>query len=339
MRRYPQGIQIMAIVKDSKLQILTELDRILAQQKQPGSKVATKEQEAQLVKNKEIVTKAASYTIDTIVKGMADLQLEFGSIITGLSERLTVEVEKLTEVKQSIEIETQHRSELQQVRVVADALYIITQEHQQSLKALEQQLTIDRENLTLEQTSLRKQWEQNQLIYTEQQTEFATNIAKERQKEQDEIQYKITRDRQLQTDAYTETKRNQEQDILSQDREKQKQWKEREKFLKDNQKIADENAAKVIAFPAELEESVKKAREEAIKETSSDAKVKADLAEKEWEGNKQGFETKIQSLERVIDRQNQQIIAIAEQLQTVINQAQSLAMKAFETSAKINEKN
>jgi hypothetical protein len=339
MRRYPQGIQIMAIVKDSKLQILTELDRILAQQKQPGSKVATKEQEAQLVKNKEIVTKAASYTIDTIVKGMADLQLEFGSIVSGLSERLTVEVEKLTEVKQSIEIETQHRSDLQQVRVVADALYIITQEHQQSIKAIEQQLTIDRENLTLEQTSLRKQWEQNQLIYTEQQTEFATNIAKERQKEQDEIQYKITRDRQLQTDAYTETKRNQEQDILSQDREKQKQWKEREKFLKDNQKVADENAAKVIAFPAELEEAVKKAREEAIKETSSDAKVKTDLAEKEWEGNKQGFETKIQSLERVIDRQNQQIIAIAEQLQTVINQAQSLAMKAFETSAKISEKN
>ena len=44
----------MAIVKDSKFQILTELDRILAQQRQPGSKVATKEEEAQLVKNKEI---------------------------------------------------------------------------------------------------------------------------------------------------------------------------------------------------------------------------------------------------------------------------------------------
>ncbi|WP_373542778.1 hypothetical protein [Chamaesiphon sp.] len=329
----------MAIVKDSKLQILAELDRILAKQKQPGSKVATKEEEAQLVKNQEIVNKAASYTIDTIVKGMADLQLEFGSIITGLSERLTVEVEKLTEVKQSIEIETQHRSDLQQVRVVADALYIITQEHQQSIKTIEQQLTIDRENLTTEQTNLRKQWEQTQRDYTEQQTELATNIAKERQKEQDEIQYKIICDRQLQTDAYTESKRNQEQDILSQDREKQKQWKEREKFLKDRQKLADENATKVVAFPAELEEAVKKAREEAIKETSNDAKVKADLVEKEWEGNKQGFETKIQSLERVVERQNQQIIAIGEQLQTVINQAQSLAMKAFETSAKISEKN
>jgi len=329
----------MAIVKDSKFQILTELDRILAQQRQPGSKVATKEEEAQLVKNKEIVTKAATYTVDTIVKGMADLQLEFGSIINGLSDRLTVEVEKLTEVKQSIEIETQHRSELQQVRVVADALHIITQEHQQSLKAIEQDLAADRENLEKEQTNLRKQWERTDRDYTEQQTELATIAAKDRQKEQDEVQYKVTRDRQLQNDLYTETKRNQEQDLQSQDREKQKQWKEREKFLKDRQKLADENTAKITAFPTELEEAVKKAREEAIKETSSDAKVKADLAEKAWEGTKQGFEMKIQSLERTIERHNEQIVAMTTQLQTVMNQAQSLAMKAFETSAKISEKN
>ncbi len=86
----------MAIVKDTKAQILTELNRILAEQYRPGAKVATKEEEAQLVKNKAIVTKAATYTVDTIVKGMADLQLEFGSIVTGLSDRLTIEVKKLT---------------------------------------------------------------------------------------------------------------------------------------------------------------------------------------------------------------------------------------------------
>jgi hypothetical protein len=84
----------MAIVPDSKTQILAELDRILAQQNRPGSKVATKEEEAQLAKNKQIVVTAAGYTVDTIVKGMADLQLEFGGIISGLSDRLTIEVEK-----------------------------------------------------------------------------------------------------------------------------------------------------------------------------------------------------------------------------------------------------
>jgi hypothetical protein len=263
----------MAVAKDSKTQILGELDRILAEQYRPSSKVATKEEEAQLAKNKEIVTKAANYTVDTIVKGMADLQLEFGSIIAGLSDQLTLEVEKLTEAKQAIEIENQHRSELQKIRVVADALHIITQEHQQSLKSIDQQLTTEQEDLVKAQTSLRKQWEQSTREYAEQQAELATITAKERQKEQDEFQYKVTRDRQLQADTYAEIKRNQEQEIQARDREQQKQWKEREKFLKDHQKLLDDNLSKVIAFPAELEEAVKKAREEAIKETSKDAKV------------------------------------------------------------------
>jgi hypothetical protein len=328
----------MAIVKDSKTEILAELNRILDRDR-PSSKVATKEEEAQLAKNKEIVARAANYTVDTIVKGMADLQLEFGSIVSELSEKLTSEVEKLTEAKQAIEIEAQHRTELQKIRVVADALYIITQEHQQSLKGIEQQLASEQEELIKEQNQVRKNWAQNAKEYAEQQAELATITAKERQKEQDEFQYKLTRDRQLQADTYAETKRNQEQEIQSRDREQQKQWKEREKFLKDNQKLLEENVAKVAAFPAELEEAVKKAREEAIKETSADAKVKADLFEKEWEGAKQGYEMKIQSLERVVDRQSEQITAMTEQLQSVMNQAQSLAMRAFETSARISEKN
>lgn len=328
----------MAIVKDSKTEILAELHRILDRDR-PSSKVATKEEEAQLAKNKEIVARAANNTVDTIVKGMADLQLEFGSIVSELSEKLTSEVEKLTEAKQAIEIETQHRTELQKIRVVADALYIITQEHQQSLKSIEQQLTSEQEELVKEQTQVRKNWAQNAKEYAEQQAELVTITAKERQKEQDEFQYKVTRDRQLQTDTYAETKRNQEQEIQSRDREQQKQWKEREKFLKDNQRLLDENLAKVTVFPAELEEAVKKAREEAIKETSADAKVKADLFEKEWEGAKQGYEMKLQSLERVADRQSEQITAMTEQLQAVMNQAQSLAMRAFETSARISEKN
>jgi hypothetical protein len=329
----------MAIVKDSKTQILAELDLILAEQYRSGSKVATKEEEAQLVRNKEVVTKAATYTVDTIVKGMADLQLEFGSIVTGLSDRLALEVEKLTEAKQAIDIETQHRVELQRIRVVADALYLRTQEHQQSLNSIEQQSIAHQEELDKDQTNVRKSWEQFEREYVEKQTEAAAVVAKERQKEQDEFLYKVTRDRQLQADAFAETKRTQEREIQTSDREQQKQWKEREKFLTDNQKLLEANQAKIVAFPAELEEAVKKAREEAIKETSADAKVKADLLEKEWAGTKQNYEMKIQSLERVVERQTEQIAAMTEQLQTVINQAQSLAMRAFETSARISEKN
>jgi hypothetical protein len=323
----------MAIVRDSKSQILLSFQHILTERQKAESKVATKAEEFQPARNQEIVAKAATYTIDTIVKGMAELQLEFGTIITGLSDRLTTEVDKLEAAKQAIAIETAHLLELQRIRIVADALHILTQEHQEHLQNIERQSIEHRETLSIEQNVIKKAWQQQEKEYTEQQAEIAANLGKERQQEEDEYQYKYTRERQQEIDNYTATKRAQDREIQERDRELQKEWKKREKFLQDNQKIWEQNQAKVTAFPTELEEAVKKAREEAIREISNDAKIKADLFEKEWEGSKQGYELKIQSLEQVVERQSQQISELTAQLQAVMNQSQSLALKAFETSS------
>ena len=81
-----------------------------------------------------------------------------------------------------------------------------------------------------------------------------------------------------------------------------------------------------------MEEAVKKAREEAIKETSQKAKIEADLFEKEWESSKQSYELKTQSLEETIKKQTEQIEGISAQLQTALKQAQDLAMRAFDSS-------
>ena len=61
------------------------------------------------------------------MKGLAELQLEFGGIVNRLSEKLAKETSKLDELKRAIEVETQNLQELQQIRVVADTLYILSQ--------------------------------------------------------------------------------------------------------------------------------------------------------------------------------------------------------------------
>lgn len=55
--------------------------------------------------------------------------------------------------------------------------------------------------------------------------------------------------------------------------------------------------------------------------------------EKEWEGSKQGYELKVQSLQQTIGRQTEQIAEISAQLQATMKQAQDLAMKAFASKA------
>jgi uncharacterized coiled-coil protein SlyX len=52
----------------------------------------------------------------------------------------------------------------------------------------------------------------------------------------------------------------------------------------------------------------------------------------EWEAAKQSYELKITSLEETIAKQLQQIEGISTQLQTVLKQAQDLAMRAFDSA-------
>lgn len=325
-----------AASRDSKEQILVAFKEVLAEQKKLESRIATKEEEAEKAKNKELLETASTYTVDSIVKGLADLQLDFGSIIQSLATKLTSETTKLDELKRSIEIENQHLEELQKIRIVADVLHILNLEHQETLRSLEQTHTEERERLEKEQTNLHKAWQKEQETFEFTTQEQAARLAADRQRETDDYQYQLERVRKVETDEYEEIKRNLERELQEAEKEKQKQWQERTKVLDSQQAEFTENQKKVEAYPKELEEAVKKAREEAIKDTSQDAKVQADLIQKEWEAAKQSYELKVQSLEQTIERQTEQIAEMSAQLQAVMQQAQNLAMRAFETS---NNKN
>lgn len=320
-------------IKDNRTKILNAFQTILAERQTLASKLATREEEAEKAQNQQVLAKASQYTSDSIVRGLADLQLEFGSVITELSTKLTAETTKLDELKQAIAVETQHLQDLQQTRVVADALYLLTQEHQENLRLLNQQTTRDRESLEKEMAEFRKLWQREQEEFTAGLNESNQVLSQVRQKQEADYQYDIERSRKIATDEYEETRRQMEREIQETTATKEKDWAEREQVLAANQSLLETYERKVNAFPTELEETIKKAREEGIREASQDAKVKADLFEKEWQATQQGYELQIQSLEAKIQQQTTQITEISSQLQAAMRQAQELAMRAFESSS------
>lgn len=318
--------------QDSKLKIMQSFQQILADQQKIASKVATKEEEAEKEKSKQILETAATYTADSIVKGLADLQLDFGSIIHQLSQKLNTESAKLEELKQAIEIENQHLQELQKIRVVADALHLLTQEHQEKLRFLEQNSTQHQEALTKDMATKRKAWQKEQQEYEIAVQEQNQLLIKQREQEAVDYQYELERLRKIEMDEYAEIKRKLERELQELNQEKEKKWQERESYLAENQAEFEENRQKVAGFEEELKKAYVKAKEEAIQEANREAKVKEDLFAKEWEGTKNGYELKIQSLEETIQRQIEQISDISTQLQAAMKQAQDLAMRAFASS-------
>lgn len=324
----------IAAAKKNKQQLIQAFEEIINERKNLESKIATKQEEAATAKNQEVLETASAYTVDSIVKNLADLQLEFGSIIDSLSEKLSTENSKLDELKQAIEIEDKYLQELRKIRVVADTLDLLTKEHQEKLTILEADITSEREILEREINEIRKEWVKDQLSFEEAVNRYDEYLIKQRQQEEEEYQYKLQNNRKINADKYESRKRSIEKEIQQQIQEKEKDWQEREKFLEDNQSLLKEYKQKSAEFPNELETAIKKAREEAIKETSQKAKVQADLFEKEWESSKQNYQLRIQSLEENIQKQSEQIENISNQLQSILQQAQDLAMRAFDSSTK-----
>lgn len=320
--------------KDSKAQILSAFRQLLAEQKQIESKVATKEEEAEKEKNKQLLEVASTYTVSSIVNGMASLQLDFSSVIAELSERLSGESSKLDELKRAIAVETQNLEQLRKVRLVADALYILRQEHQEKIAALTEDATRQQEAIEKEMAQMRKAWEKEQAEFEAKVAEEAELLAQRREQEAADYQYEIERERKIEMDEYEEEKRVQERTLQENNQEKEKAWAEREKFLADHRAGFEANQKKIEGFEEELKKAYIKAKEDAIKDADREAKVKADLFEKEWEATKQGYELKIAALETVIERQTAQIAELTAQLQAATNQAQQLAMRAFQPTSK-----
>jgi hypothetical protein len=314
---------------EQKDRIKIAFGKLLVEMQQNESKIETKEEEAEKAKNQQLLEQALTYTVDNIVNNMATLQLDFGNVINQLSEKLVTESDKLDELKGAIAVEQKNLEQLQKVRLVADALYILRQEHQEKLRILQEKTRDRQEAIDKEMTQTRKVWVKEAEEFERQATEAAELLIKAREKEETDYQYELERQRQLETDEYEETKRHQEREIAETNRTKEKNWTEREQKLSENEAKFTENQEKIAGFEDKLKEEYNKAKGEAIKDSDRDAKVKSDLFEKEWEAAKRGYELKIESLQVTIQKQTEQIAELTTQLQTVTSQAQNLAMRAF----------
>ena len=326
----------MVASQDSKEQVFNAFQKILTDRKKLGSRIATKEEEAEKARNLQLLEAASTYTVDGIVKGLANLQLEFGGIVNQLSEKLAAEASKLGELERAIEIETRHLQTLQQIRVVADARHLLTQEHQEKLRTVEQtgsDRLVALETVIADKRSL---WAKAQADFENTLREQHERLTKERERQEADHQYELARQQTIDANEFEEKQRSQEKALQEAEQVNQRQWTERERVLAENQPLLADYQQRVNVFSAELTELVKKIREDSVASVSQDAEVKAELLEKEWEATKQGYEFTIQSLEQKIQEQTQQIESFNAQLQETLQQSHALTMKAFEKSSRVD---
>lgn len=309
--------------------IASAFTSLLTEYQQGKSKIATKEEEARSKQNRELLAKTSEYTVGRIVNDIASLQLSFSDVVDNLANKLTTESNKQEELEQAIAVKQKHLQQLNRVRLIADALYIMHQQQREKKATLAASTTKEKEVIEREIVRTRNEWAKEQADFVTRTSEAAELLTRKRELEVADYQYELERQRTIEQDEYEEEKRLQTRELTELELVKNKDWSNREQRLADRQAEYEKDREKVAGFEAKLQEEADRARVKAIKDADNKYKIEAELREKEWSAIERGNELKIESLTTIIEHQTAQIAEITAQLQEANAQAQNLAMQAF----------
>lgn len=316
----------------SKEEILEAFKAILKRH-DADEQVRTKAEAAIREEDREVVERVAEYTVEGIVKGMAQMQLDFTGALDGLADMLVGESTRLDELRRSIRVERGRLSELGDTKVAAEALALLEREQAERREEFEATAREALDELEAEIAATRTRWAEEQAEHERALEEYAARLTTGRERAEADYAYEVARERKLAGDKLDARRRELERELDELLEDLEKNWARREAELEAK---ADEIAAleaRAAAFPQELEDATKKARETAIRKTNQEADVDAELTAKQLAADAEVFALQIQELEQLITDQRERIHELNSQLQSASSKAQNLALRAIEGSS------
>lgn len=318
------------IAPKSREEVLKSFSPLLQKFGQQAAQPATKAEAAERAKLREVVERAASYTSEAVIKGLAELQVSFGAALDALAERLAGEAAKLDELKRAIAAEAARVEDLKHVRIAAEALEILHQDDKKRLGALEEKFAAEVRDLEEKIARQQEAWAKEQAEKAAATAEADAATGRERRADEERYGYEIERQRRLVADEFAEKRKLLERQLAETQAQRDKNWEAREKLLAAAQAEIEALRTKTATYAKELEDAGKSAREKVIVKVSADAKVDAELTSRDNAASVEVYELKIRTLEDRIEKQRAQLAELGKQLAAALDQTQGLAQKAIE---------
>ncbi len=317
-------------LKNNKEEILKAYAELTQRYQEQAVAVTEKKAEIAKVSETALVEKASTYTVDSIIKGLADLNLNVGKALTDVSSMLTVEADKLSEIRSAIDIETRKLRELYDIDVVAETLALLIKDHEEKQSQFETQRANATERFEAEMLARRAEWKKEQESHLALLKENEAQLKKEREREKEEYEYTLALTRKKDNDLYTEKKLTQEKELYALRQKQEQAFAEREAAITMRESELTELRARVADFPAELSVAIEQAKKETAIQTENQFKQETMLNIKESEADKRVAELSIASLKETVTKQAMQIETLTRKLEEASHQVQAIAVKAIE---------
>jgi DNA repair exonuclease SbcCD ATPase subunit len=272
--------------------------------------------------------------MDSVIAGLNRLGDQFNLALSQLSTQLLAEAGRLREVGQQVAELSEQLARLYQLReVTEEALGRLLAQYDDSLERYGQEKQQRGDELERQWREKSRAWQQEKGDHEQAVAERDADAQRQTAREEQEYRNRLTQERERQAEEWKQQCKQKEQ-ALAEDKEKiAREWAEREKELAEREKQLAELKARVEGFDKELETAVKRAREEGVGAARQQARLKTELAGREFAGEEEVYQIRLTTLEKTVAEQDAQLARLAQQLETVLKQTQELAVKAIEGSS------
>ncbi|MBI4619502.1 MAG: hypothetical protein HY739_04995 [Desulfobacterales bacterium] len=322
-------------MSNTKQEMLATYNALLKQLQEKEETELKPEKKMEEKKMKEVVDVADSLSSEGVVKGIGSLKLEIGKMLTQISDRLEEEVNKFKGIQKAIEIKEGELKEVYEIERLAATLAALIESQNQKRQEFESEMVGRKEELNREIQTIRSEWgkeKKEQEIATK---EREAAEMKRREREKEEYHYTFEREQQLAKDKFEDEKAKLEKETQHKKEQMEKDLAEREKAVAGREEELNELQKKVSSFPKEIETSVNKAIKETTERIMLEATNKENLLKKEIDGERNVFTTRIQSLEKTVKEQSEQIAKLSQQLEKSYQKVEDIAVKAVEGSSNL----
>jgi colicin import membrane protein len=305
--------------KRTKTEIQREFDQIQEQSEDARESSDPKIEEAARRHETDVREIVEGVTVESVVQRISGLGLDISKALSGVSGRLTEEVQLLASVREAVGLERQELDRLHKIDVAATALDQLVQDYGRQKQELETEIV-----------GRRAVWEEEAARADRERKEQEEILRKQRQREAEDFEYKKTQERKKAQDKYDEEVRVQEKKNQEKQDTLEKGWQLREATLKEREEELARLRKEAEAFPRRLEAEASGAAERARHESEARLQQEILVMKKDAEAEKRFGELRVKMLEETVVHQQAQIAALEKQLADAKQQVQDIAVKAIE---------
>ena len=323
-------------MSNTKKEMLDAYHGLLKELKEKKESELKPEKKIEERKAKEVVAIADSLSTEGVEKGISNLRLEIGRMLTEISGRMEGEVNTFKGIQKAIDVKEKEFQEVFEIERSAETLVALIESQNLKRQEFESEMAKRKEELNEEIDTTRAEWEKEEKDYEAEIKKRDAEEKKRREREKEEFTYTFNREQELAKDEFVDEKLKLEKELREKKEQVEKELAERERQVAAKELELEELRKQVINFPEEMAAAVNKAIKETAERINLETKNRVELQVKEFDGERKVLTTRIESLEKTVKEQNQQIAHLSEQLEKSYQKVQDIAVKAVEGSSNVN---